>query len=173
MNPEAWGFNLPQRLSRVVHRPVVSPSPGNLSAIQYSGLHPSLCYDLNMKCSWQALVLQVWSPAGGAILVGGGNFRRWDLAGRNRPLGSCPWGLHVDPGPFLLPLSASSPPRCGQLTPPSPFTMMICSSQPRNSRANWGGTETSKTISQNKIFLPKEISRKFSKCLVIWQNPFK
>jgi hypothetical protein len=39
------------------------------------------CYDLNMKDCLQNHVLNDWSQNGGAILEGGRNFRRWDLAG--------------------------------------------------------------------------------------------
>jgi hypothetical protein len=39
------------------------------------------------KRSPQTPVLNAWSLAGGTILGGGGNFRRWGLAGRTRSLG--------------------------------------------------------------------------------------
>jgi hypothetical protein len=44
------------------------------------------CYGLKMKCRPQAHVLKGWSPAGGAILGNGGNFRRCDLTGGIRSL---------------------------------------------------------------------------------------
>jgi hypothetical protein len=40
-----------------------------------------------MKYSPWAGVLSVWSPAGGTILGGSGNFRMWKLAGESRSLG--------------------------------------------------------------------------------------
>jgi hypothetical protein len=45
------------------------------------------CYGLNMRCPPQVHVLNAWSPAGGAILEGSGNFRRGCLAKGSRSLG--------------------------------------------------------------------------------------
>jgi hypothetical protein len=48
--------------------------------------HPLLGFGL--KYPPQALVLNAWFPAGGAILGGSGYFRRWGLAGGSGSLGS-------------------------------------------------------------------------------------
>jgi hypothetical protein len=48
----------------------------------------------------KAHVWKDWFPAGGAILGGSGNFRRWDLAGGSRSLEVGTWGYFA-PGPFL------------------------------------------------------------------------
>jgi hypothetical protein len=56
------------------------------------------CYCLNIKCLPQVRVLNTWSPTGGTILRGNGDFRKWDLAGESRSL----------PGPLSLPLSLLS-----------------------------------------------------------------
>jgi hypothetical protein len=37
------------------------------------------CDGLIMKCPPQPHVLNTWSPAGGTILGGSGNFRKWGL----------------------------------------------------------------------------------------------
>jgi hypothetical protein len=58
-------------------------------------------YDLNMKCLPQAHVLH--PLASGTIWGGSGNFRRWDLAGGSRSLGTGHLGMS-SPSPFPLPL---------------------------------------------------------------------
>jgi hypothetical protein len=55
-----------------------------------------------MKYLAQAAVLNIWSPAGGAILGDGGTFRRWDLASGDML-------LKVMPGLLPSSLSASYP----------------------------------------------------------------
>jgi hypothetical protein len=59
------------------------------------------CYVLNMKCSSQAHLVNIWSPVGGAILEGGSNFRKQDLAGGSRPSGTEFVGYAWDPVCFL------------------------------------------------------------------------
>jgi hypothetical protein len=49
----------------------------------------------------QTHMLNVWSQAGGIILEGSGNSRRWDLVGRSRWLEVCLWRLYLVPSPFL------------------------------------------------------------------------
>jgi hypothetical protein len=65
-------------------------------------LNRYICYDLCMKYLAQAAVLNIWSPAGGAILGDGGTFRRWDLASGDML-------LKVMPGLLPSSLSASYP----------------------------------------------------------------
>jgi hypothetical protein len=56
------------------------------------------CYSLNMKCPSQAHVLKVLTWAGGTILGGFGDFRRWDLPGGSRSLGGMSFGAVTCPG---------------------------------------------------------------------------
>jgi hypothetical protein len=65
-----------------------------------------MCYNLNMKCPPQVHVLKAWSPAGGTILGGYRNSRRWGLA---REVGhwrhafeGCTWPSSVSPPPLHL-----------------------------------------------------------------------
>jgi hypothetical protein len=47
-----------------------------------------------MKHPPQAHAWNIWSPTGGVILGGGGNFRRWGQTG-GRSLGTWPWGPYL------------------------------------------------------------------------------
>jgi hypothetical protein len=69
------------------------------------------CYGLTMVCPTQAHVLKSCSQTSRAILVAGGNFRRWGLPGRSRSLRECSlsFGEHLVFGAFPL-LSAFGPP---------------------------------------------------------------
>jgi hypothetical protein len=67
-------------------------------------------------------VLTAWLPAGGAILDGFGNFRKWGLAEGSRSLGANSWGV--------LSLASSCVFLSASYLPGSeadfPSTMMLC-----------------------------------------------
>jgi hypothetical protein len=69
------------------------------------------CYGLNMKYLPKAHMLKAWSTAGGVILGGSRNFKRWGPAGGSRSLGG---GISLGTIPChqLLPGSLSQLPEC-------------------------------------------------------------
>jgi hypothetical protein len=97
-----------------------------------SFLLDSICYfyGLNIKCPSQAHV----SPAGGAILKGGRNIKRWGSTGGSRSLRTCFWRLCLVAGPFL---SASYLP-WGEKLPTLHVLSLWCSAHhwPRNNQAS-------------------------------------
>jgi hypothetical protein len=97
-----------------------------------------------MKCLLQVYVLDVWSPAGGAIFEDSGNFRRWGLDGGNRRL----WLI-----PGMSSLSFCILPARQKWTAFSCHHDCSTSPQRQKYRAKWPWNETSKTMSCNKSFL--------------------
>jgi hypothetical protein len=61
-------------------------------------------YALNMKCLQDAHLLNIWSPAGGAVWEDCGNFRRWGLAGGIRSPRAWLWRLYLASIPVSLSL---------------------------------------------------------------------
>jgi hypothetical protein len=78
------------------------------------------CYSLNIKCPLQTHVLEAWFPAGGVILGGSGNFRRWSLVRGSRSLGAWLWRLYLVSS-LLLTYFASY-----FLPPHIPTTVIFC-----------------------------------------------
>jgi hypothetical protein len=107
-------------------------------------------YGLNVKCLPQVHVSNLGSPAGGAILGGCGNFRRWGLAGGSRLVGVGHWGCLI-PGPFLS--CSASYPVCSNMNSFCHVLLPLwCSAslQTQEHRAKWSWTEPSETGNQSK-----------------------
>jgi hypothetical protein len=115
---------------------------GRVTVIKKNMLY--YCSDLNMKClPPQAYVLNARSPAGGSILGGSRNFRRWGLIRGSRSLDfeSYTWST--------VPFSLSLLLVCSYPLP----LWRSASKWAQKHRARWPWTEPFETISQNKSSL--------------------